>query len=179
MTSAQLNTLVKKNPLPVACGVLSLILAGVIFWRSDAIPAATKELDEKSTLAYRYDVNLTNATQLKEQQEAISAAIKEIESRLIRPSQLGVNQAYFYKLESEYKVKLTDLRQNTAAPNKTAYVIPVGFTATVQGDFPAVLNFFQALEHGSHFCRVMSASCTGGRTGPVTLVLNLELLGQP
>lgn len=178
MTAAQLTTWVKRNPIPVGAAVLSIGLAVVIFLRSDAVADANATLDAKSTEARRYDLNLANATQLKEQYEAMTGAEKEIESRLIHASQLGINQQYFYRLESEYGVKLSDLRQDGHPQTKGTFTA-VGFALTVQGDFPAVVGFVQGLEQGAHYCRVLSATCTGDRTGPVTLVLNLELLGEP
>lgn len=178
MTGPQVITWMKRNPIPVGAGLLSLALAATIFLRSDLVPEANATLDAKSTEARRYDLNLTNSTQLKEHYEAMAGATKEIESRLIRPSQLGINQQYFYRLESEYGVKLSELRQDSRTQSQGSF-IAVPFALTVQGDFPAVVGFVQGLENGAHYCRVLSASCTADRTGPVTLVLNLELLGQP
>jgi hypothetical protein len=149
-----------------------------IFIRSDAIPEANALLDAKSSEARRYDLNLANSTQLKEQYDAIVEATKEIQSRLIRPQQLGINQQYFYRLESEHGVKLTELRQDPRTQSKGQF-ISVGFSLTVQGDFPSVIGFLQGLEQGAHYCRVLNAVCSGDGSGPVTLVINLELLGQP
>ena len=179
MTTPELMAVVKKNPIPFACGILSLALAVAIYFRSDAIPDTMTELDERSGQAHRYALNITNGVQLKEQLEAITAANKDIEARLIHASQLGINQQFFYKLEADSGVKLTDVRQLTRPAATGGTFQPIGFALTVQGDFPSVINFLQTLESGTHFCRVLSATCTGGRTGPVTLVLNIDLLGRP
>lgn len=178
MTTAQLLTWVKKNPLPVGCGLVSIVLAVASFLRSDAISEATTELEQRSAEAGRYAQNLTNATSLTEQYDQVTADRKEIESRLIHAGEIGINQQYFYKLESQFGVKLSELRQGGRHPAKATY-IPISFALTVQGSFPAVVGFLQAVEHGAHFCRVQSAVCSGDRTGPVTLVLTFELLGQP
>jgi len=178
MTKVQLPSWVRRNPVAIAAGAMSLVLAVTIFLRADALAQANATLDEKSTQARRYDLNLTNATQLKEQAEALSAANREIQSRLIRAAQLGINQQYFYKLESEYGVKLSELRQQPRTQPSGAFV-SVGFSVNVQGDFPSVVAFLRGLEQGAHYCRIISATCTGDRTGPVSLVVNLELLGQP
>ena len=178
MKSAQLVGWVKKNPLSVGCGVASVILAVAIFLRSGAIDDATAELELKSTQAQRYSTNVANAAQLKNQYDAIAAATKAIDERLVRAGEIGINQQYFYKLESEFGVKLTSVHQNESTKPKDKYA-PVGFSLSVQGEFPAVLGFLQAVEHGARYCRMLSASCSGGRKGPVVLELNFEFLGEP
>lgn len=178
MTTSDLVTLAKKNPLIVICVIVSLGLLGGIYYRSGAIDAANTLLEDRSAAARKYAMNLSHATQLDEQFAAVTAANKAIQARLIRPSEIGINQQFFYKLESESGVKLMDLRQSGTAPKKGAYAA-VPFTVSLQGDFSQTLSFLRALENGAHYCRVQTASCNGGRTGPVTLTLNLELLGNP
>lgn len=178
MTTAQLTNWMKRNPIAMGAGALSLALIVAIVWRHGAVPEANATLEAKSNEARKYELNLTNANQLKEQYDAIAAANKEIEARLIRPSELGINQAYFYRLESEYGVKLADLRQDGRAQPRGS-VQSLGFTLNVQGDFPAVIAFLQALERGPHYCRVLTAGCSGTPGGPVTLVLGIELLSRP
>ena len=102
----------------------------------------------------------------------------EGEARLIRASDIGINQQYFYRLETESGVKLVDLRQGARGTPKGG-TVPISFTVSAQGDYAQVLAFLRALENGAHFCRVQSGSCSGPRKGPVTVALNLELLGRP
>jgi hypothetical protein len=180
MTTPELVALLKKNPVIVICGALSLALAGALYFRSGDIEAANTALDEKSAEGNRYTQNSTNAVQLKEQLDAIVAANVTIEGRMIRASDLGINQQYFYKLESDSGVKLSDLRQGGKGNlGPDAKHIPIGFTMSVQGDFAQVLTFLRTLEDGTHYCRVLTATCGGGRKGTVTLTLNLEVLGRP
>lgn len=177
MTTPELLAWLKKNPISVGCAVLSLGLAVAIYFRSDAIAQANAQLDEKTNLAQRYAHNIQNSAQLKEQYEALTAANHGIEARLINSSDIGINQQYFYKLESESGVKLLELRQGRAGSSTGSYV-PIAFSVSLRGDFTQVMNFLRMLEDGTHYCRVMTASCSGGRTGPVSLSLNLEILGR-
>lgn len=184
MTNEEFLTLVKKNPIPVACGVLTLLIAVGFYFRSGDFPAAEAELAQKSAEAERYALNIKASAQLKEQHEALVAANKVIESRLTRASQQGVNTQYFYKLERETGVKLISFAQLNAAPvkgSKSAF-LPVTFNVAVQGTFPQVLDFLRQLEGGTHYVRVLNANCTGNpavRTAPLTLALTLEMLGLP
>lgn len=182
MTTAELITAAKKNPIITVCGVLSVALAVGIYFRSDAISDANAELDAKSAEARRYELNIANANQLKEQYDALVAANASIEDRLIRATEIGINQQYFYKLESDTGVKLSELNQNFRSAKATPAAgrfVPVLFNVSASGNFAQIMTFLRGLENGSHLCRVVSASCAAGRTGPVGISLGVELLGRP
>lgn len=187
MTTPELVALIKKNPLSFGCGALSVILAAAVYLRDDEIPGAEAELALRSADGDRIALNIQYSAQLKEHADAIAAAGKEMEARLIRPNQLGTNTQYFYKLEGDTGVKIIDLRQITApgAPAakgaKNAYA-PVPFSVSVQGHLPQILEFLRQLENGAHYCRVLTASFNGAasnRNSVLTLGLSLELLGRP
>jgi hypothetical protein len=184
MTNAELMAFIKKNPISVGCGALAIALGALIYFRGGVIPEAEAELAQKSADAERHAANLRNSDDLKAQLDTIAAANKEVESRLIRAGQLGLNQQYFYLLERETGVKLLEFRPggltSAAKGSKTAFN-PVQFTIAVNGTLPQVMDFLFRLESGAHYCRVNSAqlfTAAGGRTA-MTLQLSLELLGLP
>lgn len=180
MTTSELMVWVRKNPMPVACGALSLVLAVAIYLRSDAIGHASETLDQKTAEGQRYALNLANAAQLKEQFAALSAANKAIESRLIHASDLGINQQYFFKLEADSGAKLIDVRQSDR-PSATAQkgYVSISFAVTLQGNFGQIVTFLRKLEDRTHYCRIQTATCSGNRTGPLTFTASLDLLGTP
>jgi hypothetical protein len=185
MTTADIVTFIKKNPVSIGCGILSVALLATLYLRSDQIPAAEAELNEKSAESERYALNLKYSAQLKEQLAALVAYNREIDSRVVRASQLTTNTQFFYKLEADSGVKFLDLRQTTAAtvakPAKGT-VLPVAFAVTAEGTLPQLLNFLQMLENGPRYCRVNIANVAGNvsnRGAALTLALNLELVGQP
>src|SRR5436190_10332617 len=100
-STEQVVGLIKKNPISVSCGVLTVVLIAAIYFRSGLGAEAQAELDQKTTEADRLASNIKNAAQLKEQMDALVASEKEVESRMIRAGQLTTNRQYFYKLESE------------------------------------------------------------------------------
>ena len=184
MTKDEIILLVKKNPISVGCGLLSLALGGVIYYRGGELPAAEEELVQKSEEAARLAANIQNAAQLKEQVDLLTAASKEVDARLVHASggQLN-NYQYFYKLESETGAKMTVLSQ-AAATKGTAKgtFMAVPFTITVQGTLAQMLDYLHRLESGARYARVMNVTCgvvPSDRNSPVTLALNLELLGLP
>ncbi|MGH7957434.1 MAG: hypothetical protein ACREH8_10540 [Opitutaceae bacterium] len=185
MTNQELGAAIKRNPVSFTCVLLSCILAGLIYFRHGAIPAAEQQLAQKTDESQKISLNMAYSAQLKEQAETIEAANKEIAARMVRASQLGTNTQYFYTLESGTGVKILDLRQTTpstvARPARGAF-LPVAFSISVQSDLNHILTFLQQLENGAHFCRVLTATCSGNsamRTAPLTLALTVELLGTP
>lgn len=184
MSGDDLKALVKKHPVSVICGLVSVALVAVIYFRGGEIPDSEADLAQKSAEAERHAANIKNMAQLKEQLEAMVAANKEIDARIIRAGQLGINNQYFFKLESETGTKLVDFRQAPLQPVKGAKTVytPVPFNVSVQGTLPQLFEFLHRLESGAHYCRVISASCgtaPANRGGPLTLSLNIELLGLP
>lgn len=182
MNTAGLMAVLRKKPLLVACIVLSIVLAVAIYLRSDAVSAANAALDRKSSDARRYALNISNAVQLRRQLQQLTADEKAIQARLIRPSEIGINQQFFYQLESDSGVKLIELSQSPQPrghPVKFGQAVPVLFNVSFQGHFRQVIAFLRGLEDGTHFCRVLEASCDGGRNTRVKVTLTLEMLGQP
>lgn len=185
MTNEEQIALLKKNPISVGCGLLSVLLVVGVYFRSDAVPAAESELAQKSAEAERLAQNLKYSAQLKEHLDAVLEAGKTVDSRIIRASQVGTNTQYFYQLESDTGVKMVDFRpQGSSAPAKGAKSVysPVAFIVSVQGTLPQILDFVRQLEGGARYTRVVTASVStvpANRTGPLTLSLVVELLGLP
>lgn len=187
ISNEQLFAFVRKNPITLGCAVVAIGLGVAIYLRGQGIPTAEDELDKKSTEGRRLELNLKNSAQLNEQVTAMGEAIAQIEPRLVHADELANNLQYFYKLEAETGTKLADLRQLGAPKPKggkpaAGSFAPVAFSASVQGEYAAVLDFLRRLENGEHFVRVNNAAInltTADRSGPIMLQLDLELLGQP
>jgi len=193
MTNQEAIAVVKRNPISFLCGALSVVFAVTLYLRDEEIPGAEAEMALRTADRDRVALNIKYSAQLTEQADALAASIKEIESRLVKPSELGNNTQYFYKLEKLTGVKITDLRQSpvsssgaapagaVAARAAKATFVPVGFSIGAQGTLPQVLNFLRQLENGSHYCRVLTTSFVGNpasRSPILTVSFNLELLGQ-
>ena len=185
MNIQDLIAVLKKNPISVGCGVLSLALLGAIYFRLDAVPQVEVDLAQKSAQAEKIALNIKYSAQLKEQLDALIEANRQIDSRIVRASELGKNTGYFYQVESITGAKIIDLRQTTPTivpkPAKGTF-IPVAFSVTVQGNLVQVLEFLRQIESGAHYSRILVAACNGNaatRSTPLTLALSLELLGIP
>lgn len=185
ISNADFIAFLKRNPISVGCGVLSVLLALAIFYRSSGVPEAMTQLDEKSREGARLAANLRNAAQLPEQLEQLTIAAKAIDARLVRATDLAQNLQYFYRLEAETGVKLIDLRQNQPSASTKPAAGALGgieFTISMQGEYFALLDVIRRLENGTHYARVINCNLRGSgpdRTGPVSLALDVELLGLP
>lgn len=188
MTGEDLKVVLKKHPLGVVCALLSVVCGVLLYYRSDAIATSQTELEARTAEASKMAANVRNSSGLSEQVAELQAQRKELESRLLKGSQLAVNLQYFYKLEAETEVKLSgDVRQGTV-PRVTKTYVGVPFSVSVDGSYAQITNFVSRLQNGRHFCRITSATiikATNSETGKnsserdMNLSLNLELLGQP
>jgi hypothetical protein len=191
-TTKDFAVILKKYPLVISCGVLSVVLLAGSYIRSTRAGALSAQLKEKDDQGTAILNNIKNGTNLPEQFETLSAATKELESRLVRGAERARNQQYFYRIESDTGVKELSLQAN--APGRAQQRGPkplytgVSYTIAVQGDYRQILNFIGRLESGPLFYRLVSCSVAQQRSASVkeprgastiNLTLTLELLGLP
>ena len=188
MTGADLLTIIKKHPLVVICGLVTVVCGALLYTRTGNITASQTELEARTAEANIMIANVKNSTGLAEHVTELQSQRKELEERLLKAGQLAVNLQYFYKLEAETDVKLQgDVRQGAASKSNRSY-IGVPFAVSVQGTYPQVVSFINRLQKGPHFCRITtvnlyktsgSDSLSAAAERDMTASLNLELLGQP
>ncbi len=187
MTGSDIVAALKKQPIGTACGVVCVLCGIALYVRGDKIAENRQRFEEKSAEAEKISANVRNAANLPQQVAAMQEAAKQLDSRLVRASQLAINQQYFYRLENETGVKLMEVRpgsipQVRGNAAKGAYS-PVPFNVTIQGNFKQVFDFLQRLEKGRHFCRFANISFgkAPGQDGAEMLAvsMSLELLGTP
>src|SRR3954470_16851418 len=117
MNTADIIARVKKQPIGFVCGLICLLAIGWLYYRSGEIEKRQAEYETKSAEAAKVITNVSISKTLPAEVAQLQAATKELESRLIRDSQLAVNLQYFYKLEADTEVKLLDVRQNPRPRN--------------------------------------------------------------
>ncbi len=188
MNTADVIALVRKQPIGFGCGLLCLIIAVLLYVRSDKIGQNQTEYEAKAAERSQVLANVRNSEHLREQVAEIQKLSTEMESRLIRAGQLAINLQYFYKLEAENEVKLMDPRQGALQRGTKGPYMGVPYSVTVQGSYKHVLSFLLRLESGAHFCRFNSVTfgkVVGSNDNPgdadansnMNLALNIELLG--
>lgn len=187
MTTADISVWVKKHPVVAICIAVTLFGGFGVHYLGGSVTEATTLLEQRTAEGTRIGENVMNAANLREHVAEIAAARAKMDERLVRSSELAKNLQYFYRLESETGVELIDIKQNSAAPNRTvpkgtkAGFSAVNFSVSFRGDYWAALQCLRRLENGTHFCRVLSASIepvSPDRAGPVRISLSIELLGH-
>jgi hypothetical protein len=176
-----LIALIKKYPVLVVSLTLSLVLAFVLYLRSDLIETVKTELESANKEVKRYSLIIGNAAQLEDQTDFLIKANQAIKDRTLSAESLAVNLQYLYKLESETGVKYLDLRpagrsSNQAGVNKS--YLGLNYIVTIQGSFDRILIYLKHIEQGVYFARVNTASITGSGS-TVTANLNIDFLGSP
>jgi Tfp pilus assembly protein PilO len=189
LTLINLGEFLKRYPIGVACGLLSVAALAGYYVRSGRSVELGSQLKEVEAQAQKILNNVHNATNLVEQYSAMTKATKELDSRLVRGSERARNQQYFYQIESETGVKEISLRQNnvgTAKKGASRVYGGIGFAISVEGNYRQILDFVGRLESGRHFYRLVSATLirrterdASGTGFLLNLTLNLELLGLP
>jgi hypothetical protein len=185
MSHAPKIAFVKKNILVLGSGLIALGFGVAIYFQVDSLAEATDLIEQKATEGTRLTANLKNSYQLPEQLAAITQARAQVDGRLVNASELAKNLQYFYKLETDTRVKLLSLFQNPVPapkPGAKPALTGIGYTVSYQGGYAEALNFLSRLESGAHYSRLISANISTNsstREGPVTVSLALELLGQP
>ena len=161
---------------------VSIVMALVIYFRSDLNAEQQDELDKITADAELCRANITNGAQLQQQVDFLLQANAAIAKRSFRAESMALNLQYFYKLESEIGIKYLDLRPgakpvlaNTKNANRPGSMA-LGYTVSAQGNFPQIIDFLRKLEQGAYFCRINSASFIG-TDSIVTLTLDLDFLG--
>ena len=190
ITTKDLIAVLKKNPVAIGCGALSLILLAGSYLRSSRASELSEQLKQKEQEGQAILDDIRNGANLAEQYDALTATTKELDSRLVRGSERARNQQYFYRLESDTGVKEINLQPGAVAGPPLRGPKPIytsiGYAVSVQGNFHQILDFLSGLESGQHFFRLTSATVAreGTRTavtttGAINLTLNLEFLGLP
>jgi Tfp pilus assembly protein PilO len=184
MTGAELTSQIKKKPVVAVC-VLVAIGCGVFYYfRSSAIDESKALLETKAKESSAMVANVRNADKLPVQTEALKKATTALEGRLVKSSQLATNLQYFYRLESDTGVKLTDVRQNQYGRANNSLYIGIPYSVTIQGSYVQVLDFIQRIEAGRHFSKFATISFNKAASGDsggnqISASMNIELLGLP
>ncbi len=192
LTGKDLVAFGKKQPVGVTCAALSLMLVGVLYFRSDSLDEQTKVRDDKQAEAKRLKSNIANSKNLQGQLDELAADNKDVQGRAVQPRDASLNLKYFYQLEAAAAVKQISDRHTTSvalpatgkgAPSKAAYT-PDGYAIMVQGEFRPAVDFLRRIERGPHFSRftnvVLAAAARDAELGAkLNLTVNLELLAVP
>jgi Tfp pilus assembly protein PilO len=147
--------------------------------------------DRQQTLVKRHDEvrrsgesmlqDLTNHTRITAELAAVQEALDQIDKNLIAEGDLAANLGYFYEMETQGHVRLSQLNQLSSLPppeGNPYKAIP--FSLRVTGSYPQIIGFVRKLESGPRLLRIRSFgfSRSDARSSTLSLDLIVELLGS-
>lgn len=191
LVSKEMAAFLRRYPIAIGCGVLSLVLLGGSYIRAERAADLAKEARDGEDQGKKILNDIRSGANLAEQYEAFLGHTKELESRLVHGSERAQNQQYFYRIESETGVKELSLqpggtRSTGLSRGPKPQYSGIGYTISVSGDYRQILHFLRRIESGQHFYRLLTGSVSragqrgaGAAAATITLTLNLELLGLP
>lgn len=111
MSSSVIIDKLKQYPLALACVVLLLLFAVVTFLRGGVTSELSAKEAELDARIRAIEVNVKNSKNLKQDTEKLNAMVDEIDSLLFRRDERAVNINFFYGLEDEAGVVISNISQ--------------------------------------------------------------------
>jgi hypothetical protein len=181
LDAKQLLQACKRRPILPVCCLLSLVLLVTLYFIKDKPAELQAELEQKEKVLTQLTNNIKFAVGLDSHLSDLTRANAALQAAALIPTELALNQQFFYELEATTGVKLLDLgQQPIGAPPKGAAPSPyvrLIFGLTAQGEYPQLMLFLRYLENSPTLCRITTASIGQVISGPQTINLSVELLG--
>lgn len=190
MTGQDLMEKIRRYPVPSICAGIVLVCFLAYYLRMDLLTDLEIENGDVQRQLQQVEQNISHGRTLAADIAEMGRHREELDSRLIKSAELANNLKYFYELEATTHVAIADLRQGAITPVKAGskpLVVPVGYSMLMSGNFHQLVSYINELEHGRYFYRLQSVAIqrverSGGEPGavaPLSMALNLELLGWP
>ena len=137
--------------------------------------------------------NIKNSKGMEEDIEAIEDKVEKLNARMFQSQELATNYNYFFNLEDETGIKVSDLKQVGIAeeeldPRKKKMPKPIidsyekiRYHLKASGEFGEIVNFLRKLEGGPSFYRLEEfrlAKSESGKTEILSLDLAFLMLGE-
>ena len=137
--------------------------------------------------------NIKNSKGMEEDIEAIEEKVEKLNARMFQSQELATNYNYFFNLEDETGIKVSDLKQVGIAeeeldPRKKKMPKPIidsyekiRYHLKASGEFGEIVNFLRKLEGGPSFYRLEEfrlAKSESGKTEILSLDLAFLMLGE-
>jgi len=185
MDANAVRNALKKHLVAVLAG--AVFVAGGLWYlaRSGTQERLDAEFDALSQKRSRMLTNVLYASGIEEDIARLEQLLGRAEARLFKPADLASNYDYFYQIEKDTGVKITNLRQlapvgKDKEKSQGAYQ-SIRYQVAFSGKFDQLIAFMDKLERGRAFYRLreMSVSPVGSALdGELSASLSLEILGR-
>lgn len=161
-----LTELIRKNLL---IAVSAIVIAGsmtVYLVHKDKKSLLDSEIEQVNIRISSMLKNIKNSTGLEADIESIEGKIEELNARMFQAQELATNYNYFFNLEDETGIKVSDLKQvgiaeDAVDPKMKRMPKPVvnsyekiRYHLKATGEYAEIVNFLRKLEGGPSFYRL-------------------------
>ncbi|MGF1484718.1 MAG: hypothetical protein ACFBZ8_10190 [Opitutales bacterium] len=197
MNTQDLVKKLKTYPLAVVGALLTVVVGGFGFVRSDVLPELRLRCDDLRHELSGYEANIRAGDSLQDDLLNAKGVVTKIERRLIDPEETIANLQYFLAFETSTGVDLSDPRLsgitggNYAAaatkgkkgkkPKATPFS-EVSYNLDASGSYEDLLGLVHALQASRFFMRVDAINLRPSQSlegGNMDMGLTLSILGQP
>ena len=168
---------VRKN-LVIAISAIVIVGSMTLYLiHKDKKSLLDSEIDQVNNRISSMLKNIKNSKGLEKDIESIEGKIEQLNERMFQAQELATNYNYFFNLEDETGVKVSDLKQVGIAeeevdPKKRRMPKPVvnsyekiRFHLKASGNYTEVVNFLRKLEGGPSFYRLEKFRLAKPETG--------------
>ena len=170
--------LVRRYPQSAICALLTLLFGGAsgFLWLQD------KELelvhrDRSNEGEAMLTVRVGGSTQ-RQELDAVREATRRIAANLVIETNLAENAWYFYRIEEQTKVRLSELHPISSPTTDSSPLYKrIPYTLRVTGSYEQTAAFLLALESGERLVSIIGFNYARSANG-LALNLNIEVLGK-
>ena len=179
----QFLAVARRYPVAAISSIL-LVLFGVadyFLWqqRDDRAETYERTRQEGETML----LSLNGQARITAQSATVEETLAYIDKNLTLESDLAGNLDYFYQIEKNTRIRLTNLSQLSSQPGGEEEIYrAIPFSLRLTGAYPQVLAFLHELETGPRVLRVKNyrfAQTDAAAADGLSLDLTVEMLGRP
>ncbi|HWA09429.1 MAG TPA: type 4a pilus biogenesis protein PilO [Opitutaceae bacterium] len=171
---ARLLTWLRRYPFCVTCALVSLILAGTCWVLWQRVGELREVVSSRAQEGENMLATRVSGITLRSDLAYVREYTKVIEDNLLVADNPVENKGYFYRLEKQARVSLTDVQQLPAPPADTDSLYRrIPFALKLTGGYDQLAAFLRAVETGPRLSNVTSFSFR--RNAPPSLLLTLDL----
>lgn len=153
---------IKLYPVAVGCGAVLILFIAVLFTRSSVISELTVQEADLNSRLRTIEENIKNSKNLKEDKETIDAMVNQIGALLFNRYERAININFFYGLENEAGVVISNIAQlpdpdsiyADKGSRKLELYSTLVYNINVSGSFSGILRFLYELDRVDPIIRV-------------------------
>lgn len=173
--------LLRHHPVLVAGVIANVLLALGSFYLWQQIRTLDVVYQERSREGESLLATVASGSSLRHELTQVHEAARRLEDNLAIETSLAENLWYFYKIEEQTRVRLSELRQLNSPPAAADNPYKrIPYAVRVAGTYEQTATFLQNLETGPRLVKVTSFSFRRREqdSPSIALELNVDLLGK-